>query len=938
MKFKSTLFQLSALACLIFCAQIGMAQTIPVDPSVKIGTLENGMRYYIQKNSKPENRVELRLAVNAGAMQEDDDQQGLAHFVEHMAFNGSTHFKKNELVDYLESVGTKFGPDLNAYTSFDETVYMLQTRTDDQEILMKGLLVMEDWASGVAFDHEEIDKERGVVESEWRTRLSAQQRMQNTYFPVLYKDSRYAKRLPIGKPEIIRNADYETVKRFYRDWYKPELMAMIVVGDIDVAAMEQEVIKRFGKLKKSESIRKKKSNEVPDHEETLVCIVSDKEAPFTNIRMMYKHDYEKVKDFDAYRQQIVHRLYNTMLGARLDELAQGPNPPFTFSYTGYGGDVGNLASYESFAMVPEGESERALETLVTENERVLRHGFVGTELERAKTRLLTSKEKAYKEKDKTESRRFASRYVANFLDELPIPSIEDEFGWYKKYVPTITIAEVNALAKKWITDKNRVVVISGPEKSATTMPDKAKVLEILINVREKDIPPYVDKTIDAPLIAETLTPQGIAKVEKFGNSGITEMTLANGVKVFFKHTDFKNDEVMMRAMSPGGHSLYADSDYPQLQFAAQVIANSGLGEFDRVSLDKKLTGKVVRVSPWIGELYEGLRGSSSPDDLETMLQLAYLYFKNPRKDVEAMKSFVTRQSGIYKNLLEQPDYYFMDKVIGIQTQNHPRRGFPKEEVMNKMEIDRVFDLYKDRFADASDFVFFFVGNFDQSNFQNLIATYLGNLPSTNRKENWKDVNANYPDGRITERFNRGEAPKSQINLIWHGDFEWEEENRFDFNALVAVLRIKMRESMREDKGGVYGVGVRGNSRQFPKKMYSITVSFNADPPRVDELIQTALQDLANAKATGVDEKTLTKVKETMRQSRVKDLKENRFWMKALEDSYENGVDISSLTLDALDAKLDALTAEDIKAAANKYIDMNSMIEVVMMPEEPKKAD
>lgn len=908
---------------------------IPIDPSIKIGTLPNGLRYYIQKNQKPENRVELRLAVDAGAMQEDDDQQGLAHFVEHMAFNGSTNFKKNELVDYLESVGTKFGPDLNAYTSFDETVYMLQTRTDDEEILMKGLLVMEDWAHGVAFDEEEIDKERGVVESEWRTRLSAQQRMQNQYFPILYHGSRYANRLPIGKPEIIRGASYETVKRFYKDWYRPELMALIVVGDIDVDKMEKEVVARFSKIPKGISLRKKASNDVPDHKETLVSIVTDPEAPFTNIRMMYKHDFKKVKDFAGYRRQIIHRLYNTMLGARLDEISQGPNPPFTFAYTGYGGDVGNLASYESFAMVPEGQSERALATLVTENERVKRHGFVATELERAKTDVLKSKEKAYKEKDKTESRRFAQRYVYHFLDELPIPSIEAEFGWYKKYLPTITVEEVNALAKEWITDENRVVVVSGPEKAAANMPDEARVKAILKDVIQKDIAAYEDKTVDGPLIAEVLKPAGISSVKTLDNSGAIEMTLANGVRVVYKQTDFKNDEVLMRAFSPGGHSVYPDSEYPQLQFAAQVISNSGLGEFDLVSLQKKLTGKVVRVDPWIGELYEGLRGSSSPNDLETMLQLSYLYFKSPRKDEAAMESFITRQKAIYQNLMDQPDYYFMDKVIGIQSQNHVRRGFPKAENMDKMEMDKVYSLYQDRFADASDFVFFFVGNFDQSTFQNQIATYLGNLPSTKRQETWKDVNANYPEGKITERFERGAAPKSQINLIWHGDFEWEEKNRFDFETMLAVLRIKMRESMREDKGGVYGVRLRGNSRQYPKKMYSVTVSFNADPPRVDELIQTAMQDIANAKAEGVDDKTLEKVKETMRQSRVKDLKENRFWMNALEESYENGVELKGMTLESLDAKLNALSSEDIQRAANKFFDMENRIEVVMMPEEPK---
>ncbi len=664
---------------------------IPVDPDIKTGQLANGIKYIIRKNSKPENRAELRLTLNAGAMQEDDDQQGLAHFVEHMAFNGSKNFAKSELVDFLESIGTKFGPDLNAYTSFDETVYMLQVRTDSTELLEKGLLVLEDWAGGITFENEEIDKERGVVESEWRTRLSANQRMFNEYLPVMYFGSRYAERLPIGKPEIIRKAPYETVKRFYKDWYRPDLMGVIVVGDIDVNKMEKEIQARFGKLKNPSNPREREYYEVPKHKETFVSVIQDKEAAFTNVQLMYKHDHVPVKTMNDYRQNIVRRLYNNMLGARLDELGQSADPPFNFAYTGYSRDLGDIDTYSSYAMVPEGGGTRGLSVLLEENERVLRHGFTQGELERQKTEILTNMQRALKEKDKTDSRRFASRYVAHFVDGIAIPGIEDEVDFYKLLLPSIQLSEINALAKKWITEENRVVVITGPEKTGVPFPSEEDVFAILESVSKKDIKPYVDNVSDEPLMAVIPSPAPIKEEKKLDNIGVTELTLANGLKVVLKPTDFKNDEILVSGYSPGGSSLYGDEDYPNASNAARIVDNSGIATFDAPQLQKKLTGKTLRISPYISELYEGFNGSVSPDDLETLLQLVHLYFTKPRKDEAALQSYIAKQSSIFKNIMANPDYWFSDQVAKISYNNHARRGFPTEGQLKAIDLDRAFE-------------------------------------------------------------------------------------------------------------------------------------------------------------------------------------------------------------------------------------------------------
>ena len=912
----------------------GADKKVPVDPDVRIGTLPNGMKYYIRKNSKPENRAELRLAVNAGAMQEDEDQLGLAHFVEHMAFNGTKNFEKSELVDYLESVGTRFGPDLNAYTSFDETVYMLQVRTDDQELFDKGMLILQDWASGVTFDHEEIDKERGVVESEWRSRLSPNQRMLNQWLPIMYKDSRYAQRLPIGKPEIIKNASYETVKRFYKDWYRPELMALVVVGDFNnMDIVEQQIKNSFGNISNETPTRKKASNQMPKHDETYIAVVSDKEAPFTNIQLVYKHDHEPTTNMKEYRNNIIRRLYNGMLSDRLSEIAQSPDPPFTFAYTGYSRDVGKTDTYSSYAMVPEGGAKRGLEVVLEENERVLKHGFTQSELDRQKTTILTNMEKAFKEKDKTDSRRFASRYVYNYLDNNPMPAIDEELKFYEELLPTIKLDEVNALAKKWITKNNRVVVVTGPEKKESPLPTEDDIKLVLSTVTQKNIQPYIDKVDDSPLLEKELRPVAIASEKKLDAIGVIELVMGNGVKVVLKPTDFKNDEILITSYSDGGTSLYADEDYPNASNASRIMNESGVSKFDIVQLEKKLAGKTVSLYSYISELSEGFNGNASPDDVETLFQLIYLAFDNPRKDPDALTSFVSKQKAIYSNLLSQPDYYFSDQVSQIQYGNHLRRGFPKAADLDKVNIDKVYEIYKDRFADASDFTFVIVGAFDMEMIKPLLSKYIGNLPSTKRKETWKDINADYQKGVIKKTVVKGEAPKALVNITFHGDFDWTPENRYHFRSMIDVLRIKMRESMREDKGGVYGVRVSGSPQQFPDKEYNITISFNADPPRVDELIETAMNDIATAKKIGAEEKDLTKVKETQKQGRIKDLKENRFWSRQLRSAYQNGFDPNNITLEQFEKGINSLTAENIKAAANKYFDMENYIQVVLLPEE-----
>ncbi|WP_235295907.1 M16 family metallopeptidase [Portibacter marinus] len=904
---------------------------IPADDDVVIGSLANGMRYYIQSNQKPDDRAELRLIVDAGSMQEDDDQLGVAHFVEHMAFNGSKNFEKNELVDFLESIGTKFGPDLNAYTSFDETVYMLQVRTDSMELFDKGLLVLSDWANGISFDEEEIDKERGVVTSEWRTRLSGEQRMQKNYFPIMYHGSRYAERLPIGDPEIINNADYETIRRFYRDWYRPDLMAVAVVGDIDVKETEQKIKELFAPIPPATVKREKKDNVVPKHEETFVSINSDKEAAFTILRLMYKHDHIAVRTDRDYRESLVRQLYNRMLNNRLDEITKQAEPPFIFAYSGYGRDVGDLDTYTSFANVPEGKVESALEVLLTENERALRHGFNESELERQKIAMMENIKRQAKEQDKIDSRRLVTRYVYHYLRDNPIPSIDQQLEYYEEYLPTITVDEINRLAENWITPENRVIVVTAPKKEDVPLPSEEDLLAIVESIEEKEIEPYEDKVIDVPLFDEELDPVAIEEVEHFEEVDVKEFELANGVRVVMKPTDFKNDEILMTASSEGGTSLYDDADYFNASNAARIVNESGLGDFTTTDLEKLLTGKTVGVYPYIGTNFEGLSGSSAPKDLETLMQLIYMYFTDVRRDEQAFKSFINKQSNIYKNLMSNPQYYFMDYAMKKKTDNHPRVGFPSVDDIMSIDLDRALEIYNERFADASGFTFIFVGNFEEDRLKELAQKYLGNLPSKGMEETWKNRNIDYVEGEIKDEFKMGEAPKTQVELFFHGPFEWTPENSYHFNAMLDVLRIKMRESMREDKGGVYGVRVSGNASKIPEERYTITVSFNCDPENTEELITTAMQDVQNAVQSGAEEKDLTKVKETQRQSMIKNLKENNYWRSRLEYVYSNDLSPTTISLDKLEQSIHELDSDDIKDAASKYFGSGNYMRIVMQP-------
>ncbi len=906
---------------------------IPMDPKVKIGKLPNGMTYYIRQNNKPDNRAELRLAVNAGSMEEDDDQLGLAHLIEHMAFNGSTHFSKNDLVNYLESVGARFGPDLNAYTNFDETVFILQVRTDEQDQFDKGLLILKDWAAGITFDSTEIEKERGVVVSEWRSGLSPNQRMQDKYFPFLYYNSRYAKRLTIGKPEIINTAPASVIKRFYNDWYRPELMSIFVVGTVDPEVVEKQIQSMFADISSKTISRKKAPHTVPDHVQTFVQIVTDPEATNASVDIIYKHRFSQVKTLLDYRSRVEQTLYNRMLGRRLSDLTKTANPPFVFAGTRYAQDVGDLATYNSYATADAKDIRRAFQVLLDENQRVLQHGFTAAELDREKANLTRQAEENVAEEDKQQSNRVVSRLVGNFLDGNPIPNAAQVMDMYTSMLPTITVEEISQLAKSWISDQSRVIIVTGPEKDKAILPDSVTLMEILNSESDVETEPYVDMDLSAPLLPGKFLPQPVITQSFDSTLQVYHWKFLNGVTVTAKPTDYKNDEILMTAYSPGGSSLYSDELFPSARSASNVIGTSGVGTFTAAALDKKLSGIHASASPFIFERYEGINGSSSARDKETLMQLIYSYIVNFREDTVALSSYLKREKSMLANLLSNPQVWFSDKVNKVTSGYNYRRGIPTVESYNQIRMDDIVNIYRDRFGDVSDMDFFFVGNFDPDTLQWLTSRYLGALPGKGRKETWKDIGDRFPDGRIDSTYYRGEAPKTLVQYIFHGLDAFNPDSSYLLQSLVDVARIKLREELREEEGGVYGVAIGGGQSKVPIEQYSIRISYNVDPPRTEELKDACLSVIRKLK-TEIDPGDIQKITEAQRQGRIKDLEQNQFWMNSFVNCWMNDMDLAQATqLSTLEKRIATLSPEVLTKAARKYFDETNLISLVMYPEK-----
>ncbi len=930
MKLLYTLVLLVSVAAPV-AAQRAPTDTLPLDPNVTVGKLPNGLRYYIRVNRKPEARAELRLAVNAGSVLEDEKQLGLAHFVEHMAFNGTKNFEKQELVHYLETIGMRFGADLNAYTSFDETVYMLTVPTDTGAALEKGIQILEEWAHNVSFDAAEIEKERGVVIEEWRLGQGAEERMRDKYFSVLFRGSQYAVRLPIGTRENLQSFQPAELVRFYRQFYRPELMAVVAVGDFDKQRVEQLIKSRFGGLAANPGAPARQVFPVPDHDSTLVTVATDKEATISTISVYYKQSVDEGRTAEDYRRGLVEHLFTTMLNARLRELTQQANPPFLGGSSAQGQMIRTKEAFFLNAATRDNELLRGLDAVLTEAARVQRHGFTATELARAKQNTERFMEAAHAEREKTESGQYAEEYVSAFLQDEPIPGIEFELQLTRQLLPGITLQEVNALVQKWMVDRNRVVVVQAPEKETVRIPTAAQILAVFDSVRGKNIAPYNDDVADVNLLAKLPAPGRVVAERKLDAVDVTEWKLSNGARVLLKPTDYQADEILMRAYSDGGASLVSDRDYLSASFATTLAGQSGFGAFSATQLTKALAGKVARVQPFIGGREESLSGSASPRDLETMLQLTYLMMTDVRRDSAVFASLKSRFAALLENQSRDPESAFRDTLQVTLAQHHFRARPYTVRTLDEIEMERALAIYRERFANAGDFTFVLVGNFTLDSIKPLIERYLGGLPGSNAREKARDDGQRPPRGVVSRTVRRGVEPKSQTEIVFTGPFEYTLPNRLALSLMTEVLDLRLRDVLREDLGGTYGVSINSGAGREPVPQYSLSISFGADPARLDSLATTVFAEIDKLKRSGPTADELARVKETQRREWETNLKRNGYWIGQIAARDRAGEPIADVL--TFPNRLNTATAAMLQSAAQRYLRTDNYVRVDLYPEK-----
>ncbi|MBS1687891.1 MAG: insulinase family protein [Bacteroidetes bacterium] len=905
---------------------------LPVDPHVITGKFANGLTYYIRPNAKPENKVELRLVVNAGSILENDNQQGLAHFMEHMNFNGTKNFQKNDLVSYLQSIGVQFGADLNAYTSFDETVFILPIPTDKPENLEKGFQIIEDWAHNALLTDSDIDGERGVVLEESRLGKGAGMRMRDKYFPRLASGTKYAERLPIGKDDILKNFKYGTIRSFYHDWYRPDLQAVMVVGNIDSATAMKMLQKHFGSLQNPKNEHERTYVTVKPRTAPDAMVVTDKEATNAFLQIMYpftkKHDDITLGD---YKEALKRYLVISMLNTRLSDLAQGANPPFVFGAANFQGLIHGYESFSCFAMFGNGGAETAVNAVTAEIVRAQKYGFTETELELAKKDMMSNIEKQYNEREKTESKTYVSEYIRNFLDKEDMPGIENEYSYYKELLPTIGLTDVSGLVKEWTANSNTFTLITAPDKPEEKLPNDADLLAMTKKGLSQDVKPMEEKKVASSLMDSKPTPGKVTATQKDEQLGTTTYTLSNGIKVTIKPTDFKSDEILMRGLKQGGTGSYGVADKYNASFCTNAIQAMGVAAFTPADLDKVTAGKDIRANTFMTDVSDGVQASSTVKDFESMLQLVNLNLTQPRKDGQLFNAYRKKMETQFQNMRANPQMAFSDTLYKVLYNNNPLAIMvPKAEDFEKMNLDRVADIYHNEFGSADGYQFFIVGNVDEKTAIPLIETYLGSIPATNKQVSFKDNGVRPINGVHKLDVKKGSEKQSMIAANFYGDIKYTEDMQLKAQAVAEVLNIKVIEELREKMGGIYTGGFRASVVKEPYEHYNMSLRLPCGPENVDKLLAAANEEIKNLKEKGPDAKDVEKIKSQWLEKYHTSVKENKYWTEKLENVMFWGRDKNNV-LD-YEAVVNKLSASDIQNAAKQLFNGKNEFISVLYPE------
>ena len=909
---------------------------LPVDKNVRIGQLDNGLTYYIRHNKLPENRAEFYIAQKVGSILEEPQQRGLAHFLEHMAFNGTKNFPGDDkglgVIPWCETVGIKFGTNLNAYTSIDETVYNISNAPIDRTgVLDSCLLILHDWSNYILLKDDEIDKERGVIREEWRSRNSGMLRVYTDLLPTIYQGDKYADCMPIGSIDVINNFPYKDIRDYYHKWYRPDLQGIVIVGDIDVDTVEAKLKAVFADVQKPVNPAERIYYPVTDNKEPIVAIGTDKEVDDPSTEIYFKQDAtpDSEKNNVGYlASQYMTSMISSMLNARLSELVQSANPPFTRA-SSYYSDFFVAKTKEAFALSASSKAdgiETALKTLLQETERARRFGFTESEYARARANYLQSLESAYNEREKTKHGSYVREYVQNFLNGEPIPGIEAEYAMMNQLAPNIPLQAMNMVMQQLVPDSNQVVIIAGPAKESLKYPTKEEVINLLKGMKDLDLQAYVDKVSDEPLMKEA--PKGGKIIsEKEGDIyGSTKLVLSNGVTVYVKKTDFKADEIRMKGTSLGGKSIFPDKDALNFAVMDNVIAVGGLGNFSQVDLTKVLAGKKVSVNAGLGATTENVFGTCSPKDFETMMQLTYLTFTAPRKDAEAFESFKNRMKAQLESAQANPLSSINDSLQKAMYNNHPRVVMMKPEMVDQIDYDRILEMYNDRFKDASDFTFYFVGNIDLETAKPLIAEYLGALPAINRKETFKDTKMSIRKGVYKNEYAKEQqTPTATIVFLYSGKAPYTLKNDILLSFATQVLDMVYTEEVREKEGGTYGVNCFGDLQKYPKEQLLLQIVFQTDPAKKDKLAGIVVDELKKLAAEGPSDVHLQKVKEYMLKKYADNQKENGYWMNNLNDYFYYGMDMTEGYTDIVNS----ITAKDIQKFVSDLLKQGNEIEVTM---------
>ncbi len=934
---KSIVFLLSFTAYLLHSQAVpfNAKQALPHDTTVKIGKLENGLTYYIKSNKKPEKRAIFYLSVNAGSILETDDQVGLAHFTEHMGFNGTKQYPNNTLVSELEKKGIVFGREINAYTSFNETVYYVTLPTDDSTMFNMGLKILDGWAFGMLMAEEEIDKERGVIIEEWRTRGGAGERMRQITLPVELKNSKYINRLPIGTLENLQNFKYASIRNFYKTWYRPDNMAIIIVGDFNANDMEQMVIDFFLMNPIPSTPLKRPNYTIPNNKKPLIAIATDPEATNTQFVINYKHPKKTIKTYEDLKLNICRSLLTSILNARIAEIGNKTQAPFIHGVSYYGNYWSR--TNESFSNRYVCKENRGLETFelaLSELQRLIQYGILDSELERAKIELLSNYEKQAKEEDKKESRTFANQYNAHFLHHTPIISSKEHYLLAQEIMNQINNEDIHAIIKQLITDKNITITYTQPKKTDLATPNENDFLQILKKVKTIKTIPYVDEANQLPFLTKEPTAGKIIERKDNTEFNYTEIVLSNGAKVILKATDFTNDQILFYAFSKGGTSLYPNNKLVNAKYSTTIIHNSGIGNYNNNDLKKFMYGKNFHINPWIFSLNEGIDGSTSIKDMETFLQYIFMIFESPRKEQEELDKQIDawRTSiAMYQNSPTHQFQYLVNKL------KYPEDTISiirlEEKHLEEMNLEEMYSIFRERFNNAKDFTFYFVGNLDFETVLPLIEKYIGGIPSKQEKENWIDKSSPFAKGITNETLYAGIGEKTQFVISTCQDFDWNTRNLLLINLLNNIVKIKMTEEIREKLGGTYGVNFSISTSKLPKEQLFMNIGLGCEPTRVEELTTSIWKVIDQIIENGVEELYLDKAKIQLIKAKEIAVKNNNTWLHNLHQLYE--YDYPLLSVEEYKEIINNITTEEIKTIV-KYMKHDEYVRVILMPASMKK--